>query len=161
MFHFRHRRRLKRKEIERLTNELEPALGCKVFSVGDTVDMAEGADFDIVLVNGNILALAYDQKPFLTVRGLLEYKPTKRYVTVDMGAVKFVCNGADIMCPGIVDADTDIKEEDFVWIRDEKNLKPLAIGISLLSGKQLIEANEGKGVKNLHYVGDKLWKFED
>jgi len=161
MLHFRHRRRLRRKEIEKIANELEQVLGCKVFSASDTVDMAEGSDFDIVLVNGNILALVIEKTPFLTVRGFLQYKATKRYVTVDMGAVPYVCNGADVMCPGIVDADLNIAVDDMVWMRDEKNNKPLAIGSALLSGPELMEGSRGKGVKNIHHVGDKLWKFEE
>jgi PUA domain protein len=114
MPHFRHRRRLRRKEIENLADALENALGCKVFSIGDTVDTAEGGEYDIILVDGAILGMMIEGTPFLTVRGLLKYEPSKRYVTVDMGAVSFVCNGADVMSPGIVEADPAIDEGDLV-----------------------------------------------
>jgi predicted ribosome-associated RNA-binding protein Tma20 len=57
MPHFRHRRRLRRKEIENLADALENALGCKVFSIGDTVDTAEGGEYDIILVDGAILGM--------------------------------------------------------------------------------------------------------
>jgi PUA domain protein len=112
-------------------------------------------------VNNEILGLVKDEKPFLTVRGVIKYKPAKRYVTVDMGAVPFITNGADCMGPGIVEADPDIKEGDYVWIRDIKNKMPLAVGIALRSGPELAAKKPGKAVKSLAYVGDKLWKADE
>ena len=76
-----------------------------------------------------------------------------------MGAIKFVINGADIMAPGIVDADNKIKENDQVWICDEKNNKPLAVGIALMTGAQMIIKKKGKAVKIIHHVGDNIWNF--
>ena len=77
---------------------------------------------------------------------------------MDMGAVPFITNGADVMGPGITDVDPDIKEGDMVWIRDIKNEIPLAVGIALRSAAELMEKKQGKAVGTLHYVGDKLWK---
>ena len=161
MVHFRKRRRLRRKDIDRIADSLKAILGCDVFSVNDTVDMAQGSDYDIVLVNGHILAFVIGQIPFLTVRGLLKYKATKRFITVDMGAVSYVCNGADVMCPGIVDTDPGIVKDDLVWIRDEKNKKPLAVGRALINGEEMTGSNEGKAVSSILYVGDKLWSLEE
>ena len=78
---------------------------------------------------------------------------------VDMGAVKFVTNGADVMSPGIVDADENIIEGDQVWICDEEHYKPLAVGIAIMNGKQMISERQGKSVKIIHYVGDVLWNL--
>ena len=63
------------------------------------------------------------------------------------------------MAPGIVDADPSILKDDYVWICDENNKKPLAIGIALMSGEQMKQSKEGKAIKNLHYVGDELWNL--
>jgi PUA domain protein len=161
MVHFRHRHRLKRKEIEKLAGALESSMGCDVFTFMDTIDRAGGPEYDIVIVNGSILALVMGQTPFLTVRGLLVYKATRRFVTVDMGAVPFVYNGADTMSPGVVDADSSIQKDDLVWIKDEKNGKPLAIGKALMGGNEMVQGESGKAVKSIHHVGDKLWKFEE
>ena len=38
--------------------------------------------------------------------------------------------------------------------------KPLAIGWSLLDGKEMASANKGKGIKTLHWIGDELWEME-
>jgi len=154
----RRRKRLRSKESKAYSEELEKRLGIQVFTQDDPVDMAESTDFNVLFVNGDILGMIYNGKTFLTVRGLLKYRPQKCFVTVDMGAVPYVTNGADIMGPGIVDADEGIEENDLVWIRDVNNLVPLAVGVALFSGPELKKKAKGKAIKNLHNVGDKLWK---
>lgn len=154
----RKRKRMRDKDVKALAQQIEDVCGVPVFTPADGVDMAESTDFDVVFVKGDILALVKDGKPFLTVRGILKYRPEKRFVTVDMGAVPFVTNGADVMGPGITDADPDIAEGDIVWIRDARNGAPLAIGMALRSGADLSAKQPGKAVKMIHYVGDRLWK---
>lgn len=157
----RKRHRMRQKEIAAIASAIEGATGGKVFSASDTVDMAEGPDFDAVIVDGKVLAVVLGGVPFLTVRGLLRYNSTKRFVTVDMGAVKFVANGADVMGPGIVDADPSIAEGDLVWIRDERNKRPLAIGRALVPAAAMLSKTKGKAVSSLYYVGDKLWLVDE
>ncbi|MCL2295709.1 MAG: RNA-binding protein [Methanomassiliicoccaceae archaeon] len=154
----RKRKRMRSKEIKALSSELEEMLGVPVFAEDDTVDIAESSDFDLLFVDNDILGLIVEGKPFLTIRGIIKYRPAKRYVTVDMGAVPFITNGADCMGPGIVEADPSISVGDLVWIRDEKNKVPLAIGISERAGEELIRKSPGKAIRNVHNVGDKLWK---
>ncbi|HEY3419817.1 MAG TPA: RNA-binding protein [Methanomassiliicoccales archaeon] len=155
------RGRLREKEIRSLSEEISSKVGMQVFTAKDTIDKAESSDFDVIFVNNEILALVISGKAFLTVKGVLKYDPPKSYVTVDMGAVPYVVKGADIMGPGIVDADKDIKPGDFVWVRDVKNKRALAIGEALVSGAEMLEKKSGKSIKNLHYVGDKLWKYDE
>jgi PUA domain protein len=146
----RKRKRLRSKEVKAYSEELEKALGINAFTDKDAVDLAESSEFDVLFVNGEILGMIYNEKTFLTVRGILKYKPQKRFVTVDMGAVPYVRNGADIMGPGITDADPEIQKDDMVWIRDVKNLVPLATGIALLSGEELKKGEKGKVIKTIH-----------
>ena len=80
-------------------------------------------------------------------------------ITVDMGAVKFVVKGADIMRPGITKIDETIESNDLVTIVDEKHNKPIGIGLALFSGKEMLKVTSGKCVKNLHYVSDKIWNY--
>ena len=155
------RGRLREKEIKSLSEEISLKVGMQVFTVNDTIDKAESSDFDVIFVNNEILALVISGKAFLTVKGVLKYNPPKSHVTVDMGAVPFVVKGADIMGPGIVDADKDIKIGDFVWVRDVKNQRALAIGVAMVSGEEMLLRKTGKAIKNLHYVGDKLWKYDE
>jgi len=154
----RKRKRMREKEIKELSANLRDMLGVPVFDERDPVDMAESTDFNVIFVGQDILGLVYQEKPFLTVRGILKYRPQARSVTVDMGAVPYVTNGADVMGPGITDADESIAEGDLVWIKDVKNGAPLAIGAALRSGADLKAKAGGKAIKTIHYVGDKLWK---
>ncbi len=156
----RKRHRLRKKEIKTLSEGLEEIFSKRCFVSDETVDRAETGKFDVILVDGEILGMVFEGMPFLTVKGLLKYGPNKRYVTVDMGAVKYVYNGADVMAPGIVDADQDITKGDLVWIRDEKNGQPLAVGKALISSGEMIASNTGKAVKSLHHVGDDIWNYE-
>jgi PUA domain protein len=155
----RKRHRLRQKETQKLSERLYKVFGADTFSLSDTVDSAETKNYDILYVNNEVLAMILNDEPFLTIKGILKYHPRNRWVTVDMGAVKFVYNGADVMAPGIVNADLTIERADLVWVRDEKNLQPLAIGKALMSGIEMISANNGKAIETLHYVGDKLWEL--
>lgn len=154
----RKRKRMREKEVKTLREQMTEIFGIDTFSEKDAVDLAESTDFDLIFVNNDILGLVYEEKPFLTVRGILKYRPEARAVTVDMGAVPYVTNGADVMGPGIVEADENIKEGDLVWIRDVKNKVPLAIGVALRDAAALTAKEKGKAIKTLHNVGDKLWK---
>jgi PUA domain protein len=154
------RHRLRKKEIKAISQQLHEIFLKECISMDDTVDRAELGHFAIILVNGDILGLIIQENPFLTVKGLLRYRPEKKYVTVDMGAVKYIYNGADVMAPGIVDADADISVGELIWVRDEKNLQPLAVGLALVPGKDMIISDKGKAIKSIHHVGDELWNYK-
>ena len=117
-------------------------------------------DYSLILVDGKPLLFEIEGHLFPTVRGALEMELQKRLVTVDKGAIRFVSNGADIMAPGVVDADPEIKEGDLVIIVEETHRKPLAIGKAIMEGSEMVEANSGKAIKSITHVGDKLWSME-
>ncbi len=157
----RKRHRLRQKEIKALSLRIDSDLGTKSFSEEDVVDMAEAPEYHVIFVDGKILAFTPFETPFLTVRGLLRYGAAKRFITVDMGAVKFVYNGADVMGPGIVGFDQGIHEGELVWVRDVKNMRPLAVGRALMSAEALARKERGKAVESIHHVGDKLWLVDE
>ena len=117
-------------------------------------------EYSVILVDGKPLLFEIEGQLFPTVRGALEMELNKRIVTVDKGAIRFVSNGADIMAPGIVEADSEIKAGDLVIIMEEAHRKPLAIGKALMNGSQMVEADSGKAIKSITHVGDKLWNME-
>ncbi len=149
---------MREKDAKVLSSTLEEVVGVSVFGEGEPVDKAESTDYGLIFLGGDIIGLIYEEKPFLTIRGILKYKPTIRFVTVDMGAVPFISNGADAMGPGIIDADPNIAEGDMVWIRDVNNKAPLAVGMALRAASDLMEKQPGKAVSTIHFIGDKLWK---
>ena len=153
----RRRQRLREKDAATLLTDLSGKLGgAKLWDDAAAVEEAEFLERKVLVVNNQVLGVQHDGSWFLTVRGLLAHKPQARFVTVDMGAVKFVANGADIMAPGIVEADPALKEGDWCWIRDERNKQPLAVGKALVPGASMVRG-KGKAVKSVHHLGDKLW----
>jgi PUA domain protein len=80
-------------------------------------------------------------------------------VTVDMGAVEHVINGADVMRPGIVSFDSRFNKSEIVVVRDIKNRRALAICRALMSSEEAEALSRGKILENIHYVGDKYWQL--
>ena len=119
----------------------------------DLVDMQE----NIICVNNRRLFFYYETHLLPTLHLLLEKQVLKR-ITVDMGAVKFVIKGADIMRPGITKIEDVIKKDDIIVIIDETHGKPLAIGKALFDGETIKTMNSGKVIKNIHYIGDTIWR---
>jgi PUA domain protein len=134
----------------------------------DPYDTFENSVFDapksgilrIILIDGQPVVMNIEGTYFPTVKGALELDITEKYVVVDRGAVKFVVKGADIMSPGIIEADSKIQEGDLVIIIEETHRKPLATGRALISGPEMVENREGKAVKTVHHIGDKVWNLE-
>jgi len=119
-------------------------------------------DVSLVLFNGEPYFLKKGDMLIPSLKLFLknDVRDIKGRVIVDMGAIRFVTNGADIMRPGIVDIDEEISADSFVVIGDERHGKPLAIGISMYSGSEILERDSGKVIINIHYVGDNIWNLE-
>ena len=95
-----------------------------------------------------------DILPFLDDIPILEKFP---YVTVDMGAIKFVCKGANIMRPGITKF-SDFESGEIVCVIEESQKKFLAVGKAKMSSQELYETSKGEVIKNMHYVSDNFWE---
>jgi PUA domain protein len=110
---------------------------------------------EIITGNGiTILKRDSEYLPFLSNTEVLEKFP---HVVVDMGAVKFVCNGANVMRPGIRKY-TNFEKDQIVCVKEESKQKFLAVGKSLVSSTELESLAKGEVVKNLHYISDKYWE---
>jgi len=149
------RKTLSKSEIKELNEQLAP-FGFS-FDLKDQVEIAED-EAECVSVQGKPHFFSLENQWVPGLRMLLEGKVQLKKVVVDMGAVKFVCNGADIMRPGVREIDDGIAEGMLVQVIDEKNRKPLAVGKALFSSEGMKARAQGKVIKNLHYVGDKLWQ---
>ena len=137
------------KELERYKIEI---------SKKDQVELVEDK-YKIILINKNPSFFYYQDKLVPALKFLQENNVLKK-ITVDMGAVKFVVNGADVMRPGIVGIEEGIAKDEFVSVIDKNNKKPLAVGIALFNGEEMKNMSSGKVIKNIHYVGDELWRME-
>jgi PUA domain protein len=92
--------------------------------------------------------------PFLGKPQQLQFFPS---VTIDMGAIKFVCNGAKVMRPGIIDFDS-FKNGDIVVVKDQTHGKALAVGLALNDSEVAKAMSKGYIIDNLHYISDKIWE---
>ncbi|RLF81248.1 RNA-binding protein [Thermococci archaeon] len=161
---------LSKKEVKKIVEEMARIFGGevaeKLISKKDQVLVGE---FDkttqILFINGKPRFIRREGLIFPLVITLYELsdkedlRKWKRRVVVDQGAVPYILNGADVMAPGIVDADEGIKEGDFVFVVEEEYGRPLAIGIALMDGKTMKEKTRGKAVKIIHHAKDKIWEL--
>ena len=151
------KKREQREEIERIQSDLGSSIGL------DAKTKLEGGVLDdgsrILLLNNEIIFFEYEGRNYPTLRALLDGIIVIPTVTVDMGAVKFVVNGADIMRPGVTTVDDSVSADGIVAIVDERHGKPLAVGVSKLSASDIMAATSGKVVKSIHHINDDLWDF--
>ena len=119
----------------------------KFHHIDDKGIIITGVGLTAVKIGENIV-------PFLDDILMLKKFPS---VMVDMGAVKFVCKGANIMRPGITKfSDFDI--DDIVCVVEESHNKFLAVGKANMSSKQINDIDKGEAIKNLHYISDEFWE---
>ena len=112
---------------------------------------------DVVIITAKrFAALKIDDSylPFLSETEILDKFPN---VMVDMGAVKFMCNGANVMRPGITKY-TKFEKDQIVCVIEESQHKFLAVGKSCVSSKDMESLTKGEVVKNMHYISDKYWE---
>ena len=115
-------------------------------------------DDDSQLIVGNgitILKINDDYLPFLNQIDVLEKFPN---VMVDMGAVKFMCNGANVMRPGIKNY-SEFQKNDIVCVIEESQNKFLSVGKAMVESSELKTISKGEIVKNIHYESDKYWEI--
>ncbi|NPA47805.1 MAG: DUF1947 domain-containing protein [Thermococci archaeon] len=157
-----------RREVKAILNSLIEMFGEDVASnFLRKKDRVEVAKFDritdVIFVNGKPTFIKRKDLIFPLVAALYDIserenlKLWKRRVVVDEGAVPHILNGADVMAPGVVDADEGIREGDLVFVIEQKYGRPLAIGIALEDGRKMVEMSKGKVVKVIHHAKDKLW----
>ena len=150
---------MKAKDSKNFISEVSETLGENIAQLFDSkvrveVNITETAE--LFIFDGKPLLARSDGQlfPTLTFNELLSRLPK---MVVDMGAVPYVCKGADVMAPGVRSIQGEFNENDLVLVVDERHGKPLSVGAALFSSEAMKTVNHGKAVRNLHYVGDKLW----
>ena len=120
----------------------------KVYEIDDEIQLITGEEIKILKIKNEYI-------PFLSEVSTLNKFP---YVQVDMGAVKFMCNGANLMRPGIK-KNSEFSKDDIVCIVEESQGKFLAVGKSEIDSSELENMDKGEVLKNLHYISDKAWEI--
>ena len=125
----------------------------------DIVEVVEDKSLKFLVINHEP-AFFYREKKLIPTLKYLQTHHLLKKITIEMGAIKFIVNGADVMRPGIVEIEEGIAQDDFVVIIDQNNKKPLAVGIALCNSEEMKILQKGKAIKTIHYVGDEVWKVE-
>lgn len=128
--------------------ELPKTKNLKVHQIVDDAQLIIGEGFKALKVNDEYI-------PFLSETEILEKFP---HVMVDMGAVRFMCKGANVMRPGIKKF-TEFEKGDIVCIIEESQHKFLAVGKSIVDSTEMEGMEKGEVLKNLHYISDKFWEI--
>ena len=155
------RRFLREKEAKRLLLEFSRKIGCdseKIFRPKPCIEVLEthGTEFFFVDEKPLIARLNGLLFPTLVFNKALSLLPQ---IVVDMGAVPYVCSGADIMAPGVCNITGAFRENDLLLVIDERHGKPLAVGITLFDSQNMRKMEHGKIVKNIHHISDKIWSL--
>lgn len=121
------------------------------------LEQADAQGINVFFLNGELLLAEVDKQlfPTLAFRQLFPHLPK---IVVDMGAVPHVCNGADVMAPGVVRINGRFSEQDLILVVDERHETSLALAIALVDSMFIKAFTRKRVAKNVHYVGDKLWK---
>ena len=128
--------------------EIPATRNLMMHQLNDDVILVKSEDFTALKVSGSYI-------PFLSNVEMLKKFPS---VTVDMGAVKFVCKGANVMRPGITKFD-EYKKDQLVCITEESLHKFLSVGRAIVSSEDAQGMEKGEVVKNIHYISDKYWEI--
>jgi PUA domain protein len=121
-----------------------------------TVEAIKTDKGDVLLVNRKplLFRIGEDVYPTLLFQEILSTLPK---IVVDMGAIRHVCNGADVMAPGIVRYDGKFDKGNLVLVVDVKHGKQLALGEIQYDSETVKTVTKGVVVKTIHFVSDDIW----
>jgi len=159
MSEIKRRHYLREKEATQLLNDFYEKLNIdpkQLFGGKIQVEEADSETGGIYFINNKPLLAVFNDTlvPTLHSNEILDAFPK---IVVNMGAVPHLCNGADLMAPGVVRIEKDYKKNAYVVVVDERHSKPLAVAIALEDSKTARTMTHGKIARNIHYVGDRLW----
>jgi len=107
-----------------------------------------GKEFTAVKIGNNII-------PFLTMK---KFPEISGKIVIDKGAVKFICNGANVMRPGVIRVEGVFEIDDIICAEEAQHGKMLAVGFALTNSLDIQGMSKGVVMKNMHYIGDKFWE---
>ena len=77
-------------------------------------------------------------------------------VSVDEGAVPYLLNGADVFSSGITEINEVFQKDEIITVKNPQG-HILCVGLSMESSNA-IRDKKGKAIKNIHFLGDKIWE---
>jgi PUA domain protein len=146
---------MRRKDARKMKEEAKALLPVGTEGPLSQAELEDGAT--VYIANDIVLLVRRDDLLFPTlINPAINNMPS---VAIDMGAIPYVCNGADVMAPGIKKVQGEFTENSIIVIKDITHGKALAIGQAIHSSVDIREMEKGKAIKTLHHVGDKIWSI--
>jgi PUA domain protein len=145
---------MRRREAKALVKEAAALIGVIPSSRVEQAELEEG--ILVYFIDGALLLARTEGILFPTLK--FQFPDDLPTITVDMGAVPYICNGADVMAPGMVEVQGEFQKDSIVVVKDVRHGKALAIGVAQASAREMAEIKRGRVVKNIHHVGDRLWR---
>jgi PUA-domain protein len=144
--------------IKRLSNKEVKEISLEIKNI-DKKDIIDIIDDKFLKINNEIRYFKFEKKWIPTLKYIHSKPSDLKKVTVDMGAIKFLTNGADIMRPGVTYFDEGIEKNEIIQIIEEKHNKTIAIGRALEKTSEMKKQEKGKVIENIHHIGDEIWNF--
>ena len=157
------RKILSKKEKKLLLLDLVNGFGDVISSYVELSTMLEEVITDegtLIAKNGKIWFFNINDKMIPSIYFLRESNFELPEIVVDIGAIRFITNGADVMSPGVVFFNTDIRKGTLVVIKEEKANSIIGVGSSLINSEDFDKSQKGKVVKLHHHLKDKIWSFQ-
>jgi PUA domain protein len=152
---------LKEREAKALIREASERFGLDLeqfFKRKVDLEVVETDFAEIFLLNGEPLLAREEESTYPTLV-FNDYFAVAPKAVVDMGAVPYVCKGANVMAPGIRRYEGEFKKGALVFVVDEKHGKALGVGEALYDSEEARRVRQGIVIRNVHFVGDKTWNF--
>lgn len=135
-------------------SEFGMLLGDGLFEIAE---FPPSEEIDFVLLDRLPVAMYYKQDVMPTVLGAQQYRPDKKVITIDDGAVKALTERGEnnLARPGVKKADSEISEGDTILIKSDESEMYVALGHATVDGSDMV-GEEGK-VANVffHVLGSK------
>jgi PUA-domain protein len=141
--------------LSKATEQLGTGLG-RFVDAKANIEAVGAGQAEVLIINKKPLLFRSGEKVYPTLL-FEEFLVSLPKAVVDMGAVRHVCNGADIMAPGIVRFEGEFSEGGLVLVIDVKYGKRLALGEAQFNSETARNTKKGIVVKNVHYVSDEVW----
>ena len=157
------RKILSKKEKKLLLEDLIREYGDVIASFIEISTMLEEVTTDegkLIAKSGKIWFFQSENQLLPSIYFLRESGFNLPEIVVDIGAIRFITNGADVMSPGVVLFSEEIRKGNLVVIKEEKANSIIGIGSSLINSEDFNKSKKGKVVKLLHHLKDKIWSFQ-
>jgi len=161
--HMKSKKTLSNKEKRDLQTKLIELYGEKVtqfFQKSLILQSIKTEEGTFIVKEKRILWFLYDGKYLPSIHLLREFNLGLHKIVVDVGAIKFITNGADVMAPGIVFFDESIRKDTYVVIHEEKVNAIIGVGISLKDAEEFNKSKKGKVIKLIHHLKDEIWSSQ-